>query len=65
MTDSVLRHCADNKKRGLPMLPNGCHQTVPLKLLALLGPHHIFYVSRQRFKICIAFSVWAGIAQSV
>ena len=30
MIDSVLRHCADNKKRGLLMLPNACHQILCL-----------------------------------
>jgi len=32
MTDSVLRHCADIKKRGLLMLPNVGHQIVHIKI---------------------------------
>jgi hypothetical protein len=35
MIDSVLRHCADNKKRGLPMLPNVRHQIVHVKIAGL------------------------------
>jgi len=39
MSDLVLRHCADNKKRGVSMLPNVGHQiskSVPLQ--AWSGP---------------------------
>jgi len=31
MIDSVLRHCTDNKKRGLLLLPNIGHQIVHIK----------------------------------
>ena len=32
MIDSVLRHCADNKKRGLSVLPNVGDQIVHVKI---------------------------------
>jgi len=32
MIDSVLRHCAGNKERGLSMLPTGGHQIVHVKI---------------------------------
>jgi len=32
MTDSVLRHCAENKGRGLSMLRNVGHQIVHVKI---------------------------------
>ena len=32
---SVLRHCADNKKRGLSMLPNVGHQIVHVKIVGI------------------------------
>ena len=35
MIDSVLRHCADNKKRGLSMLPNVGHQIVHIKIAGI------------------------------
>jgi len=35
MTDSVLRHCADNKKRGLSALPNVGHQIVHVKIAGI------------------------------
>jgi len=28
----VLRHCAENKMRGLSMLPNADHQTLHVKI---------------------------------
>jgi hypothetical protein len=51
MIDSVLRHCADNKKKGLSVLPNVGHQIVHVKLLAILEAHHILYVSRLRVNL--------------
>ena len=39
MFDSVLRHCADNKKRGTSMLPNVGHQiSKAIPLQAWRGP---------------------------
>jgi len=35
MTDSVLRHCADNKKRGLSTLQNVGHQIVHVKIAGI------------------------------
>jgi len=35
MTDSVLRHCADNKKRGLSALSNVGHQIVHVKIAGI------------------------------
>jgi len=35
MIDLVLRHCADNKKRGLPMLSNVGHQIVHVKIVGI------------------------------
>jgi len=35
MIDSVLRHCADNKKRGLSVLPNVGHQIVHIKVAGI------------------------------
>jgi len=35
MIDSVLRHCADNKKRGMLMLPNVGHQIVHVKIAGI------------------------------
>ena len=35
MIDSVLRNCADNKKRGLSMLPNVGHQIVHVKIAGI------------------------------
>jgi len=35
MIDSVLRHCADNKKRGLSMLPNVGHQILYVKIAGI------------------------------
>jgi len=48
MFDSVLRLCADSKKRGLSMLPNVGHQIVRVKIAGNTGTHHILYVSRLR-----------------
>jgi len=33
--DSVMRHCADNKKRWLSMLPNAGHQIVHVKIAGI------------------------------
>jgi len=35
MIDSVLRHCADNKRRGLSMLPNVGHQILHVKIAGI------------------------------
>jgi len=35
MIDSVLRHCADNKKTGMSMLPNVGHQIVHVKIVGI------------------------------
>jgi len=35
MFNSVLRHCADNKQRGLSMLPNVGHQIVHVKIAGI------------------------------
>jgi len=35
MIDSVLRHCADNKKRGLLLLPNLDHQRGHVKIAGI------------------------------
>jgi len=35
MIDSMLRHCADNKKKGLLMLPNVGHQIVNVKIAGI------------------------------
>jgi len=35
MFDSVLRHCADNKKRGMSMLPNVGQQIVRVKIAGI------------------------------
>jgi len=35
MTDSVLRHCADNKKRGLSALPNVGRLIVHVKIAGI------------------------------
>jgi len=41
MTESVLRHCADSKKRGLSVLPNIGHQIVHVKIAGITrsSPH--------------------------
>jgi len=36
MIDLVLRHCADNKKRGLSMLSNVDHQIVHVKIVGII-----------------------------
>ena len=36
MIESVLRYCADNKKRGLSMLPNVGHQIVYVKTAGII-----------------------------
>ena len=48
MIDSVLRHCADNKKRELSVLPNLGHQIVHVKIP---GIHYVLYVSGLRVKL--------------
>ena len=35
MIDSVLKHCADNKKSGLSMLPNVGHEIVHVKIAGI------------------------------
>jgi len=41
MVDSVLKHCVDNKKRALTMLPNVDHQIVHVKIAGITRRSHI------------------------
>jgi hypothetical protein len=49
--DSVLKHCAANRKRRLSALPNiGLYIYMTLKFLALQGAPYIYDISRLRVK---------------
>jgi hypothetical protein len=49
--DSVLKHCAENRKRRLLALPNvGPYIYTTLKFLALQGAPYIYDIGRLRFK---------------
>jgi len=51
ITDSVLRHCAGNKKRGLSMLPNVGHQIRHVKIAGTTRRSSYSYISRLRVNI--------------
>ena len=48
MNGTVLRHCADNKKRGMLMLPNVGHQIVHVKIVGITrsSPYSVRYQAK-------------------